>query len=138
MGAAGLTLLDTQALIWYVAGDDRLGPTARELIQDGLSDAGVLVSAISFCELAWLSRTGRLLLPVSPLAWRASVLAEGVREVPVDGEVAIAAAELPDFHKDPADRLIVASARDEGARLLTADRQILGWAGMLARVDARQ
>ena len=66
------------------------------------------------------------------------MLAEGVREVPVDGEVAIAAAELPDFHKDPADRLIVASARDEGARLLTADRQILGWAGMLARVDARQ
>lgn len=138
MGAAGLILLDTQALIWYVAGDDRLGATARKLIRSELGDGALLVSAISFCELAWLSRMGWPALPVSPLAWHASVLAEGVREVPVDGQIAIAAAELPAFHKDPADRLIVATARDEGAPLMTADRQILGWTGALARVDARR
>ena len=87
--------------------------------------------------MAWLHHAGRLVLPAPPLAWRASVLAEGVREVPVDGEVAIAAAELAEFRNDPADRLIVATARDEGARLLTSDRRILGWAGPLERVDDR-
>jgi PIN domain nuclease of toxin-antitoxin system len=98
----------------------------------------LLISAISFCEVAWLHEAGRLALPASPLTWRTSVLAEGVREVPVDGEVAIAAAELSDFHKDPADRLIVATALDQGARLLTADRVILAWPVSLARIDARQ
>lgn len=55
----------------------------------------------------------------------------------MQGDVAIAAAELSGFHKDPADRLIVATARDEGARLLTSDRLILAWAGSLERIDAR-
>ncbi len=62
----------------------------------------------------------------------------GVRAVPLDGEVAVAAAELDGFHQDPADRLIVATARDEGARLLTSDRQILTWPGALDRADARR
>jgi PIN domain nuclease of toxin-antitoxin system len=70
--------------------------------------------------------------------WRASLLAEGMREVPLDGEIAIAAVGLPDFHKDPADRLIVATALDEGARLVTSDTRILAWPGPLARIDARQ
>ena len=138
MGVAGLILLDTQAIVWYDASDPRLGGVARTLIEDALQDRELLVSSITFCEVARLHRVGRLALPVSPRAWRASVLLEGVREVPVDGEVAIAAAELPDFHKDPADRLIVATACDEGARLMTADRQILDWTGTLARVDARR
>ena len=108
------------------------------MVTGALRARELLISAISFCEVAWLHRAGRLVLPASPLSWRASVLVEGVREIPVDGEVAIAAAELSDFHKDPADRLIVATARDEGARLLTSDRQILGWPGELERIDARR
>lgn len=138
MAAAGLILVDTQAIIWYDASDSQLGVLAREVIDEALSDGTLLISAISFCEVAWLHRKGRLALPVSPLAWRASVLAEGVSEVPIDGEIAIAAAELSDFHEDPADRLIVATACAEGAPLLTADRQILAWTGALPRLDARQ
>jgi PIN domain nuclease of toxin-antitoxin system len=121
-----------------VAGNPRLGAAARQLVETALGDGKLLISAVSFCEVAWLHQAGRLALPGSPLAWRASVLAEGVREIPLDGEVAIAAAELAGFHKDPADRLIVATACDEGARLLTSGRQILGWAGALERIDARQ
>jgi PIN domain nuclease of toxin-antitoxin system len=88
--------------------------------------------------VAWLHHAGRVTLPVAPLRWRASLLGEGLLEIPLDGEVAVAAVELPDFHQDPADRLIVATARDEGARLLTSDRRILGWAGAIDRVDARR
>lgn len=125
-------------MVWYDAGDVRLGRAARELVTSALGAGELLISAITFCEVAWLHHAGRVIVPASPLAWRASVLVQGVREIPVDGEVAIAAAELVGFHKDPADRLIVATARDEGAKLLTADRQILGWPGALERVDARQ
>lgn len=124
-------------MVWYDAGNPRLGRTARQLVESALLDRELLVSAISFCEVAWLYRMGRLALPVPPLAWRASILVEGVREIPLDGEVAIAAAELQELHKDPADRLIVATARDEGARLLTSDRLILAWTGSLERIDAR-
>ena len=88
--------------------------------------------------MAWLLRAGRITLPMATLDWRASLLAAGMREVPLDGEIAIAAVELPDFHKDPADRLIVATALDEDARLVTSDTRILAWPGPLARLDARQ
>lgn len=138
MGDAGLILIDTQAALWYDAGDARLGRVARGLIEDCLAAGELMISAISFCEVAWLHHAGRVALPAAPLQWRASLLGEGLLEIPLDGEVAIAAAELPDFHKDPADRLIVATARDEGARLLTSDRRILDWAGSVARVDARR
>ena len=55
----------------------------------------------------------------------------------MDGEIGIRAATLPDFHADPADRLIVATAL-EGHRLVTADRRILDWPGQLSRLDATQ
>jgi PIN domain nuclease of toxin-antitoxin system len=97
----------------------------------------LLIPAISFCEMARLHHAGRVIVPGSPMGWRASVLAQGVRKTPVDGEVAIAAAEPADSQRDPADRLIIATSIDEGAQLLTADRQILGWPGDLQRVDAR-
>jgi PIN domain nuclease of toxin-antitoxin system len=76
---------------------------ARQLVESTLAAGELLTSAISFCEVAWLHYAGRLALPASPSAWRASVLAEGVRKIPVDGEVAIAAAELSGFQMDPAD-----------------------------------
>lgn len=119
-----------------MSGDARLGAGVRDLVVGSLVGGALRISAISFCEVAWLQRAGRLALPFSPRAWRASVLAEGVRETPLHGDVAIAAAEHSGFHKDPADRPIVAAARDESARLLTSDRQILEWAGSLERIDA--
>ena len=60
----------------------RLGRAARELVTGALRAGELLISAISFCEVAWLHRAGRLVLPASPLSWRASVLVEGVREIP--------------------------------------------------------
>jgi PIN domain nuclease of toxin-antitoxin system len=58
-------------------------------------------------------------------------------EVAIDGRIGIRAAELEQLHRDPADRLIVASAIELGARLMTADQIILDWPGDLLRFDAR-
>jgi PIN domain nuclease of toxin-antitoxin system len=61
-----------------------------------------------------------------------------VREWPVTGEVGMAAAALLEFHADPADRFITATALLYGATLVTADDQILAWLGTLQRHNARQ
>jgi PIN domain nuclease of toxin-antitoxin system len=138
MGDAGLILLDTQAIVWLDAADLRLGDQARIVVDRALSDGELAISAISFCEIARLFRVGRVTLPLPTAEWRISLLAAGLREVSPDGDIAVAAVELADFHKDPVDRLIVATALDEGARLVTSDARILAWPGPLARVDARQ
>ncbi len=70
-------------------------------------------------------------------AWRRDWLRQGIVELPMTGTIGIDAALLADFHADPADRWIVATTRQIGAVLLTADDRILAWAGRLDRQDAR-
>lgn len=83
-----------------------------------------------------LQQRGRIALP--PIrTWREELLDMGLREIAVDGEIGLAAAELQDFHPDPADRLIVAAAIAYDAVLISADARILEWQGNLARVDAK-
>jgi PIN domain nuclease of toxin-antitoxin system len=65
-------------------------------------------------------------------------MALGVHEIPVSSEIAMSAAELSNLHRDPIDRIIVATALAEDAVLLTADGRILGWPGQLKRQDARR
>jgi PIN domain nuclease of toxin-antitoxin system len=96
-----------------------------------------MVSAISFWEIAMLVARGRLRIH-HPLAdWREEVLSLGVVEVVVDGATGIEAEMLKGLHRDPADRLIVATALRHGACLVTADQRILAWSRPLARHDAR-
>jgi PIN domain nuclease of toxin-antitoxin system len=93
---------------------------------------------MTFWEVAMLLAKGRLSTRAAPEPWRRDLLTNWtLQEYPVTGEIAIAAVELSNFHPDPIDRLIVATAQAHGARLLTADRQILGWPGRLDRQDAR-
>ncbi len=85
-----------------------------------------------------LQGRGRLVLPLPAVPWRRNLLETGVQEVPVTGDIGILAAELQDFHNDPADRIIAATAQLQGAVLLTADARILGWKGQLERHNARR
>ena len=84
-----------------------------------------------------LHEKGRMTLLRDIGSWRMDLLKEGLIEIPVDGDIGIRANALPDFHADPADRIIVATAMG-GHRLVTADERILGWDGNLARLDARE
>ncbi len=132
-----MILLDTQALIWARFSDRRLGRQARREIDGAARESNLAVSAISFWELAMLHAKGRLTLLQDVAAWRDMLLRDGLVEIPVDGAIGIRANELADFHADPADRLIVATALG-GHRLVTADRRILDWPGSLERLDAAE
>ena len=133
-----MLVLDTHALIWLVEGTRNLGRRSARLADAALAREELAVAAISFWEVAMLARAQRIEIALPPSEWRLRVVRLGIHEVPLNGDVAIAAATLPDFHADPADRFIVASAQSLDAGLVTADDRVLRWSGPLVRHDARK
>jgi PIN domain nuclease of toxin-antitoxin system len=119
-------VLDTHTLIWWATGDSTLSKKARTAITHELTDGEIAVSAISAWEIAMLVETERLVLSMDVSSWLATVSAiEAVRFVPVDVEIATKSVDLPgEFHKDPADRMIVATARKFAVPLITKDEKI--------------
>lgn len=132
-----MILLDTHVLVWLWQGSKKLGGKSRKAIDRALAAQELLVSAISFWEAAMLIQKERLRLDVDVEAWRRELLGEGLREVAVDGRIGIEAASLTGLHGDPADRMILATAHVEGAKLVTADGHMLDWSGKVRRLDAR-
>jgi PIN domain nuclease of toxin-antitoxin system len=133
-----MVLLDTHALVWVVEGSQHLGSRATRLVDGSLGSGGLGVAAISFWEVAMLVRRRRIALDPPVEEWRLRVLGLGVQELPLTGDVAIAAVGLVELHADPADRIIVATGIATGATLVTADDRILRWPGKLVRQDARR
>ena len=119
-------LLDTCTLLWLVADQGRLSTAARAFLA---AHAGRLfVSAISAFEIALKQRKGALGLPLPTRTWYLRALEfHGLREVPLDGSIAIAAAELPPLHRDPCDRIIVATAQAHGLTIVTPDPAIAAY-----------
>ena len=132
-----MILLDTHVLIWSRFSDTLIGPHCRQQFEQALRDNELAVSAFSFWEAAMLTDKGRISLLSDIRSWRLALLEDGLHEIPVDGEIGIRANSLVDFHADPADRIIVATALG-GHRLITADQHILAWNGNLDRLDARE
>ena len=127
----GSVLLDTHTLVWLLQGSEKLGPQARRVIEAAtVGQGGVMVAAISCWEIGMLVAKGRLTLDRDVGEWvQAALVLPGMRLVALEPEIAVAAARLPgQMHGDPADRLIVASARHAGAVLITDDRLILDYA----------
>lgn len=129
--------MDTHVLIWLRAGDPRLGPISRAEIDRALQESELALAAVSFWEIEMLRKRGRIELHLETIEWRRRLMDEGLIELPVDGEIGIRAAGLSDFHADPADRLIVATAL-AGHQLVTADRRMLRWPGSFVKRDATQ
>jgi len=105
-------------------------PVSREAIraiQKAERIGSVYISAISVWEVAMITRKNRLALDMPIRQWVTEALNKpGIQLLPVTAEIAIEASELPEpMHKDPSDRLIVASARTELMTLITADKLIL-------------
>ena len=130
-----MILLDTQVMLWLRSGNPKLGSHARLAIDEAWRSDGVAVSAISFWEVAMLKEKRRLKFPDDVGMWRQEQLAQGMVEIPVDGDIGARAAKLQDLLGDPADRIIVATALG-GHRLVTSDRRILEWSGALNRLRA--
>ncbi len=132
-----MLLLDTQALVWSRLGNRSLGRRAAEHIEHALRTGDAAVSAMTFWEIALLRSKDRMELVDDVSVWRAELLDAGLVEIPLDGEIGIRANLLPNFHNDPADRIIVATAL-AGHQLMTSDRRILRWNGNLNTLDARE
>jgi PIN domain nuclease of toxin-antitoxin system len=117
-------VLDTHVLYWLATDDPALGAEARGIIARALADGEVAASAISYWELAMLADKGRIEADDIE-AMRRIAIDAGIAEIALDGATAVLAARLAGFHKDPADRMIAATAMKHNARLLTADERIL-------------
>jgi PIN domain nuclease of toxin-antitoxin system len=123
-------LLDTHTWIWLVGDDPRLGSTARDAIRNDQAASALYLSPISLWEIALKSSRGKLSLDLPLRSWLLrSIQLTGVHLTEINPDVACGCAELPaDFHGDPADRLIAATARVEGMTLLTHDKALLALA----------
>ena len=80
---------------------------------------------------------GRLAMKADIGIWRSELLQAGIDEIPLDGGIAIRAGQMEAFHGDPADRMIVATAIETSAELITADEKILSWDHFHHAIDAR-
>ena len=116
-------LLDTCTFLWVVGGSSELSTRARAAFADPANET--FLSAASAWEIAVKHRLGRLPLPTAPDEFvpfqRA---AHGIEPLPVEEEAALHVAKLPDLHRDPFDRLLVAQAIVGGLLLLTPDDDI--------------
>ena len=120
-------LLDTCAILWLASEPDRLSDAAREAVTDPGRE--VFVSAISAGEIACLAKRQRVLMPSHWRTWfRQAVRVNGWLVLPVELETIEEAYSLPEeFHADPADRFIVATARLNRLMIITGDAQILAY-----------
>lgn len=122
-----MILLDTHVLIWGVNGDRHLlSAPAAAAIEAEAQRGEIALSSITAWEIAMLVARGRLALSMEATQWLAAIEdADVAKFVPVDRDIAVIAAELPgEFHKDPVDRIIVATARKLGVAIVTADEKI--------------
>jgi len=123
-------LLDTHILIWWFLGSSDLPTRYREILQhsEATPDSNdvVGISIISYWEIAQLVQRGRVHLPISLDQWFKEIDDNPWFTVfPLDRSVILESTRLgPDFHKDPADRFIVGTARIENLRLMTVDQKI--------------
>ena len=135
-----MIVLDTHVLIWAMDGERRLGTDAKAAITAAAQVDEVGISAVTPWEIALLAERGRLRLTREVGAWiKAALALPGLRLIALEPEIAVDSARLPGtFHADPADRLIVATARQYGAPLFTADYAILSYAagGHVQAIDA--
>jgi PIN domain nuclease of toxin-antitoxin system len=129
MGEREMIVLDTHVLIWWVDGADKLSRTAASMIRRAQAEDGIMISSITAWEIAMPVDRGRLTLTMDVSAWLSTVSrVRGIKFIPVDNPIAIGAVDLPgEFQKDPADRLIVATARRFGVPLVTQDRRICSY-----------
>lgn len=128
MGRFAVIVLDTHVWLWWVHGDPSLTPNQKAAITPAEKDE-IGVSIISCWEIAKLVEKGRLELPCPVRDWLTQALDyPGVTLLELTPEIVVESTELPgQFHRDPSDQLIVASARIYQATLITSDVKILGY-----------
>jgi PIN domain nuclease of toxin-antitoxin system len=116
-------LLDTHAFLWWVVDDPQLSDTAREIIADPSNT--IYFSVVSAWEIIIKTGTGKLYLPEAPETYIPSRIASNhFMSLPVQMQHVLQIAALPDHHRDPFDRILIAQSQVENIPLLTVDNAI--------------
>lgn len=123
-----MIVLDTHILIWWASDRPELTPSMAATIR-AHQTSGLGISAITCWEVAKLVERGRLDLSMAVDEWlNVALTLAGIRLIELSPEIAVASTQLPgEFHRDPADQIIVATARVLDIPLLTADQRILAY-----------
>ena len=121
-----MILLDTHTWIWSNSATKLLSDKVKKRIKKTLSDQRAIAS-ISIWEFAMMVVKGRINVKIDPKLWLDNAIKNsGLKVIELSPEIAIESCNLPgDFHRDPADKIIVATARIHNLNLLTKDRKIL-------------
>lgn len=122
-----MIVLDTHTWVWFVSNPELLSKASRKAIDAAIMKKAIFISSISAWEVAQLAVKERLELTIPIDDWIAqSERLPFFQFLPVDNSIAIKSVNLPDpFHKDPADRIIVATAITIGAPVITKDEKLL-------------
>ena len=116
-------LLDTYTFLWWITDDNRLSSSASEIITNG--DNELFLSAATGWEIAIKAQLGRIKLPKEPYPFIADQLRlNGIQSLPIHMSHALHVYSLPNHHRDPFDRMIIAQAQLENLSILTMDPQI--------------
>lgn len=128
-----MIVLDTHVWIWWLTLDDK---SLKQRWRDAIASAeAVGVSAISCFEVAWLVHRGRVEIPVALDAWfEAALGGSAIRLLPITPRVAQIAVELPEHHRDPQDRIIIATAIAADAQLISADSRFPDYEELAGRL----
>jgi PIN domain nuclease of toxin-antitoxin system len=125
-------LLDTHLLLWAAATPERLSKEASTMIQN--RENRLYFSAVSIWEITIKRGLGRADFRVDPALLRRGLVENGYDELPVTSTHAIEIGRLPEMHKDPFDRMLVAQAGSEGLLLLTSDALVARYPGPIQLV----
>ncbi len=128
-------ILDTHVLLWTIYDPDRLPDEISAIVKD--PDHAILFSAVAIWEIAIKSALRRPDFNFVPTTVVSTAFAMGFAELPVSAAAAAQVATLPPVHKDPFDRLLVAQAIHEPAKLLTSDRILAQYSPLVLTFDAQ-
>ncbi|MBW6508323.1 MAG: type II toxin-antitoxin system VapC family toxin [Desulfuromonadales bacterium] len=122
-----MIVLDTQVWLWWLHDPAKLSPAAVKFIEQEQETGALILSSISVWEVAVKVQSGKLVIPMDISQWYELARSYPATVIePLSPVDAIAGTQLPgDFHKDPADRMIISLARRLAVPLITCDRKIL-------------
>ena len=125
-------ILDTHVLLWAASNSSRLSAEVKFLLSEKENE--LFFSAASLWEVAIKNGLGRKDFKVEPHLLRRGLLDNGYSELPVTSEHAVGVSALPDIHKDPFDRILIAQSIAEGFTLMTADGLIAKYPGPIMQI----
>lgn len=129
-------LLDTHILFWAAGSPQKIPPKMRAIIEDENHD--LYFSVASIWEISIKNKLGRSDFSVDPRTFRIALMENGYLEMPIKGDHALFVYDLPDLHKDPFDRILIAQSSLENMPILTVDQKVIDYGGTVIFDDEEE